>query len=301
MENKDKKTDKFSNFMSKASDFGKKAADGIQKGAKDLSEQTQKALYEQRMKHYNPLFKDKFFSDDFKLPNIIKIVDDAERRGIDVCEGAIGWTKKTNDVEILYLYDEFICDSKINFVPVGKCDSVYCVDNFDKTKYIDVESIFDGTLSEKMAELEHVAYSLGAKSYSIEMVETNIDTQSANDGVGINLGKSKAGIDSDSFNQSKSYQGGKNITYIDGEREPVRPTLKWFKNDENIKNLIEMRCSGNGTVKSKVLQFKGSSSATMSQKCAVAIDAISKIGAKASMEKKSIKEHSTLMILEIEF
>ena len=46
---------------------------------------------------------------------------------------------------------------------------------------------------------------------------------------------------------------------------------------------------------------KGASSATMSQKCAAAIDLISKINASASMEKKAIKEHSTQMVLEIEF
>ena len=138
MDNKENKNEKFAKFLNKATDFTKKAADNIQKSAKDLSDQTQKALLEQRIKYYNPLFKEKFFSEDFNIPNIIKIVDDAERRDIDVCEGAIGWTKKSADVEILYLYDEFVRESGINFIPFVKCDAIYCVDNFDKTKYIDV-------------------------------------------------------------------------------------------------------------------------------------------------------------------
>ena len=298
MENK---SDKFANFFNKASDFTKKAADNIQKGAKDLSDQTQKALYEQRMKHYNPLFEDKFFSDDFNLPNIIKIVDDAERRDIDVCDGAIGWTKKSADVEILYLYDEFVRDSKINFVPFVKCDAIYCVDNFDRTRYINTDTIFDRSMNEKMAELEHIAYSLGAKSCSIEMIESNLISTSSNDVLGLGIKRNSANVENSSFNHNKSYHGGKNISYFEGERKPVRPTLKWFAYDDNIKNLIEIRLAGDYTIKSKVLMFKGASSATMSQKCAAAIDLISKINASASMEKKAIKEHSTQMVLEIEF
>lgn len=298
MENK---PDKFANFFNKASDFTKKAADNIQKGAKDLSDQTQKALLEQRMKYYNPLFKEKFFSKDFNLPNIIQIVDDAVRKDIDVCEGAIGWTKKTADVEVLYLYDEFVRESKINFVPFVKCDAIYCVDNFDRTKYTNAESIFDRSMNEKMAELVHIAYSLGAKSCSIEMIETNFDAVSSQGSAGAGVGKSNANIESNTFSQNKSYQGGKNISYFEGNREPVKPTLKWFAYDDNIKNLIDMRCAGNYSIKSQVLIFKGSSSATMSQKNAAAIDLISKVKGGVSMEKKAIKEHSTQMVLEIEF
>ena len=301
MENKEKRSEKFSNFLSKASDLTKKAADGIQKGAKDLSEQTQKALLDQRIKYYNPLFKDDFFSDSFNLPNVIQIVDDAVRKNIDVCEGSIGWTKKTGDVEILYIYDEFVRESRINFVPFVKCDAVYCVDNFDKTRYINTDSIFDRSMNEKMAELVNVAYSLGAKSCSIEMIESDVDVESSKDNYGLKVKNNGIGVENGSSRQNKSYQGGKNISYFEGEREPVRPVLKWFEYDDNIKNLIEMRCSGNYSIKSQVLMFKGSSSATMSQKNAVAIDIISKAKGNVSMEKKVIKEHSTKMVLEIEF
>lgn len=301
MENKEKYTAKFASFMNKASDLGKKAADGIQKGAKDLSDQTQKALYEQRMKYYNPLFRDKFFSEDFNLPNVIQIVDDAVRKDVDVCEGAIGWIKSTEGVEILYLYDEFIRESKINFVPFVKCDAVYCVDNFDRSKFINTETIFDRSMNEKMAELEHIAYSLGAKSCSIEMIESNYEEESSKTQLSGKINKVGAGIESGLHKTNKSYQGGKNISYFEGERTPVEPKLKWFAYDDNIKNLIEMRCAGDRTIKSKSLIFKGSSSATMSRKNAIAIDVISKAKGGVSMESKSIKENCTHMVLEIEF
>lgn len=95
-----------------------------------------------KIEKYNPLFPDEYHSENFKIPNVIAIVDDAVRRGIDVCEGAIGWRKTVNDVEILYLYDEWIEESNIQFIPVAKCDDVYCVDPFDRSKFIKSDYIF---------------------------------------------------------------------------------------------------------------------------------------------------------------
>lgn len=294
MDNKENSSHKFANFMGKAADIGKKAA-------KDLSEQTQKTLLEQRTKYYNPLFRETFFSSDFNLPNIIQIVDDAVRRGVDVCEGAIGWTKKVGGVEILFIYDEFVKESSINFLPFVKCDAVYSVDNFNRKNFINTEFIFERSMNEKMAELENVAYSLGAKSCSIEMVEANSETSTASAQATLGIKNVALGTELSSHKQGNRYQGGKNISYFEGNKEPTPPTLKWFAYDDNIKNLINMRCSGDYTIKSKVLIFNGASSATMSTKSAAAIDIVSKVKGNISMEKQAIKEHSTMMVLEIEF
>lgn len=300
-ENKQKKT--FADFMSKASEISKKTAVKIQEGAETFSEQTKKSLYEQRMKKYNPLFKETFRSKQFRLPNVIEIVDDAVRRGIDVCEGAIGWTDKVNDVEILHLYDEWIKESKIQFLPVAKCDAVYCVDPFDKNKFINVTSAFERTTSEKLAELEHIAYCLGAKSCSIEIAETTAQLDNARikmtakeSSTGANVG-----FDASSSSHQQNKQGGKTVSYFEGNNAPTRPTLKWFAYDDNITGLIEMRCSGNNSIRSKVLELSCSSSVTMSQKAALAIDKILKVKASMSMEKKAIQEYSSKLIFEVEF
>ena len=79
-ENKQKKT--FADFMSKATEISKKTAVKLQEGAETFSEQTKKSLYEQRLKKYNPLFEETFLSTQFKLPNVIEIVDDADRKSV---------------------------------------------------------------------------------------------------------------------------------------------------------------------------------------------------------------------------
>ena len=300
-QNKKNKTEIFSNIWNKASDIGKKAADGIQKGAKTLSEESKKNAYERKVRKYNPLFKEDFESSNFKLPNVIEIVDDAVRRDIDVCEGAIGWTDKVNDVEILHLYDEWIAESKINFIPFAKCDAVYCVDAFDRSRFINSESIFERMTNEKLAELENIAFCLGAKSCAIEIVEASAQQKSSNLKIGLKYSGAGGNAEQGSSSGYKNKQSGKNISYFDGNSIPKRPSLKWFAFDDNIKGLIEMRCSGDNSIKSKVLELNCSSAATMSQKTACAVDKILKIKASISMESKSIEEHNRKLIFEIEF
>lgn len=301
MEIKDKASEKFSKFINKASDLGKKAASEVQKGAKELNEQTQKTIYEQRIKHYNPLFREKFFSEEFHLPNVIKIVDDAERREIEVCEGAIGWTQRVKNVEILFLYDEFVKESKIKFVPFAKCDKIYCLDSFEKGRYISSDTVFESSLKEKMAELENVAYCLGAKSYSIEMVEES--SSASQRGIQINgrANEINTTVNQNESSGKRNYQSGRNITYLAKNDNLQKPKLKWFEYDENINNLIKICLSGESKIISKQLVFRGSASETISREIAVTIDALQKINFNGAMQQKFNKEQRTLMIFDVEF
>ena len=80
--------------------------------------------------------------------------------------------------------------------------------------------------------------------------------------------------------------------------------MKWFANEEIINKLIEMRCSGENTLKTETLQFSGASSATMSNKTACAIDnAMGALKAKgnSSMEAQAVRENCSTMIFSIEF
>lgn len=288
----------FSDVLKKTADMGKKAADGVQKGVKALSEQAQKNMMDQRMKKYNPLFPKEFKSKNFKLPNVIEIVDDAVRRDIDVCEGAIGWTDKIHDVEVLHLYDEWIEKSGIEFVPYAKCDEVYCVDSFDRKRFVNVNVAFSRTSEEKLAELVNIAYMLGAKSCSVEILEASTERSLS----AIHANKKDTGNAHFEVGlKRETRQSGRSTTYFEGTQEPQRPALKWFSHDENILGLIEMRCSGNNSVKSKILELNGVMSTTMSLKAACAIDAIKKLKGSMSMEKQAIKEHNSKLIFEIEF
>ena len=149
----------------------KEMATEIAKNTKDAVEKVKVENYNRRIKRYNPLFEEEYRSAEFCLPNVICIVDDAVRRGVDVCKGAIGWREEKRGTEVLYLYDEFVAQSGLNFIPTAVCDEVYYVDVHNRNRFIKLDCVFQQALEEKIAELEHIAYSLGAKFCSIEIDE----------------------------------------------------------------------------------------------------------------------------------
>lgn len=282
----------------------------MQKGVQDLSAKAKNESYLRRLKKYNPLFPDTYQSETFNIPNMIMIRDDAERRGIDVCEGAIGWLDNANGMEVMCLYDEAVKMSGIQFIPTITCDAIYYVDNFDRNRFIRTDCIFSKAHEERLAELKNIAYSLGAKTCSIEISEANFEVSLSNRKSNLNTNVKNTSISTnEKFEQSLSHENssqrsGRIVVEFEGSDTPKRPKLKWFEHDENIKKLIEMRCKNTNAIKSETLELSGASSATMSQKTAYAIDgAISKMGVKgpSDMEKHAKSEHQSKLVFNIEF
>lgn len=306
---KKKNAEMLSGLVQSTVDFGKKAAADAKVGVAAMVEKSKADIYARRMKKYNPLFPEQYKSENFKLPNIIMIVDDAVRRGIDVCEGSIGWLSNEAGVEVLCLYDEAVEFSGIQFVPAVTCDALYCVDSFDRNRFICTDCIFSKAHEERMAELKHIAYCLGAKRCTIEISESSLDAQVRNRSVKITgnfKGFSSAESAEQSFSQAEESRRSGHINIeFEGHNQPQKPELKWFAHDDTIKRLIEMCCNGKRSVKTETLELAGSSSATMSQKTACAIDsALGKMGGvkgRSSMDAQASKEHHSKMLFHIEF
>lgn len=301
-----------SGFLQKTSDRSRQAIADVQAGAIAISEKSKQDSYQRRMKKYNPVFPEVFHSENFNIPNMIVIRDDAERRGIDVCEGAIGWLGTVGGMEILYLYDEAVPNSGITFVPVAACDAIYYVDNHNRNRFIRTDCIFSKAHEERIAELKYVAHSLGAKNCSIEISESNLEMTVSKKKASITGGAALHGIkgsstesaEQNASQKSSAQRCSKVYAEFEGSDNPVKPELKWFANEENILRLIDMRCNGNNSVKSETFEFSGSSSATMSRKTAYAIDnAMGAMKAKGntSMESQLIKESQSTLKYHIEF
>lgn len=294
----------------KTTDVGLKAVESIQKGAQELADKSEVASFERRLKKYNPLFLDAYQSEEFILPKMIMLADDLERRTIDVCQGAIGWTGDDTGLEVLYLYDKDVEISGLQFIPNAKSGAIYYVDNFDPNRFVRVDCIFNKAHEERIAELQHIAHSLGAKKCSIELSESSVETQVEKKKFELkaSLSKIKVGPSESSQKSLERKEASKRTGRVDvefgGSSEITRPELKWFANDENIKQLIEMRCAGSNFIKKLLLELEGAASSTMSQETAYAIDnAITKIGVKGSMsmESQATKEIHSKFLLNIEF
>ncbi len=304
-ENKNEKKDgKLSGFLHKAADISKKTAEIVTNEAKKLQEKAKNDSYERKKKKLNPLFPEIFSDKKFNLPNVIKIVDDAERRAEEICDGAIGWLDTENGVEILYLYDEFVSDCGLEFIPNYSFGAVYCVDNFDRTKFINADTVFSKAQDEKLAELENVAYRLGAKKCSIEIAQSEEKVSFIKKSLDVGAGGVGVGLEGSLSYDGGNRRSGKTEVVFNGSDTPVHPELKWFKHDNNIINLIEMRCSDANSVKSRVLEISGSTFATMSQQTAVAIDCVlkkHKSKMKSEMAQHASREMNSKLIFSVEF
>ena len=302
------------------SEISKKVAEGVKSntalvvektktGAVAVAEKTKNDAYARRLKKYNPLFPDKFFAETFNVPNIIVIVDDAVRKGIDVCEGAIGWIGKEKDVEVLYLYDEAVPTCGLQFIPTATCDAVYYVDSFDRKSFIKADSYFRKVQEERSAELEHIACSLGAKWCSIEIVEKEKTAQAKSKKSEFSE-KLKGFRSTESAEQSSSENSAselrtRNYAEFQGNDIPQRPNLKWFAHDNTIRQLIAARCSGDNSITKKTMEFYGSAFTTMSKKAACAIDsailALDGISGNTTMEAQATKEQESTLVFQVEF
>lgn len=282
----------FSNAFKKVSDIGKKTIEG----AKSFAEQTQKNIHDQQAQKYIPITKGEFNDESFQIPSIIKINDDSANREFVESEDAIGWVEQHKNVPVLHLYDSFVKNSGLTFVPFAQKDDVYCVDKFKTNTYITAREIFGKATKEKLAELSNIAFVLGAKSCSVEILETESNMDSGNLKMGI---KGVGTFNSGGKGATSQKQSGKTITGFEGHDNPQIPDLKWFTHDDNINWLIEMRCKR--AIKSHILELKGSSSATISKSIACAMDDV--LGAKInlSMEKEALKEHNDILVFEVEF
>jgi hypothetical protein len=306
---KKKSAEAISTLVQNTVDLGKKAATEARVGMTAMVEKSKADEYARRLKKYNPLFPEQYQSASFNLPNIIVIVDDAVRRGIDVCEGSIGWLSKDTGSEVLHLYDEAVAFSGIQFVPAATCDAVYYVDSFDRNRFIRTDCIFSKAHEEKIAELKHIAYCIGAKRCTIDISESSTNFKAKQTKADLNASaaniKAKASAEGEVTNKHSKRRHGHDEIEFTGFRLPKRPTLKWFEHDDGINRLIDMCCNGRRGVKSETLEISGTTSATMTQSVACAIDSVinKTISAKGrtSMKAQAKEEHRSKLLLHIEF
>ncbi|MBQ6997840.1 MAG: hypothetical protein IJN60_05650 [Oscillospiraceae bacterium] len=290
-----------SQLLQKAKDAGMSAAESVEKGAIALSERVKDAGFQERLKKYAPLFPEEYTAAAFVLPRLITVVDESVRRGIDVCEGSVGWRSVEAETEILHLYSTAAEMKEIEFYPAVTVGATYYVDAFNSSRYIDVDCIFQKAHEERLAELEQIAFSLGAKSCTIEITETQQDSSSTKSGG--NMGVGKLGFKADKADNTASSQmrSGKITITFKTSAAPQRPALKWFANDETIKNLIEIRCADPGRFTHKELLLSGSTFATMSHNTAAAIDGLRGVKGGFSMKNQATQERSSLLIFSVAF
>lgn len=293
MEKEQKNTkEAFANAWKKTVDFGKKAVDGTKK----IVDQTKENIHEQKAKKYTVVTSKEFKSKKFQTPTIIRIEDDFANREFVEDPDAIGWIEIHNEAPVLHMYMAFAKKCGLVFIDMLQRENVYCQDHFDSFKYINANQFFGKATKAKSAELHNIAFVLGAKKCSIEVVEKDVQKDSRQ--LKINV-SGAAPVSNAGESSTSNMQSVKNVSEFEGHDNPKQPELKWFAHDENIKNLIKARLDK--AIKSTSLELDGASAETMSRSVACALDDILKVSGNASFEKQSVREYNNTIIFNIEF
>lgn len=284
----------------------KAVVDVAQKGIKDLNEFI-----------YKPVFPDEYKSPDYKIPKMIVIKDEASRKGIDVCKGAIGWADKIGELEALCMYDDWAKTCGLSFMPTLTLDTAYYVHPFDSSKYVRVEDYITTMKKDMDAELADVAYCLGAKSYKIEHTEKKSRSFHVK-GHSKNSGSAPLLVDGDPVQASLDGKGKVSFGYAHesecheflqqtfaGEAKASVPELRWYKDDSSVNQLIKTRCSeGMNVSKTYRCEITNTYSACVGMGLAKKLDgalAAIKIGQKDKLQSELKKDSKMEYVYEVNF
>ena len=243
-----------------------------------VSKNIEESLSKQRLEKYRPIFPDKFDPDSFDFPNMINVVEFDKRMGIEECRGAIGYQEKINNVELLGIYKGDMDKYGVTFYP-EKTETAYYVHPLQKNVYIEVSEYFKYLKQARVAELEYIAQSLGAKHFKVSIMEESTSEQikKAKGGAKLGVGKDKGGVDVDTETKEKQY----NFLGVAAEnrypgKAPVRPELKFWANNESIKSLVEQRMDPENPLLSKTFRLDYNTCTGIKEKEAAKIDGVLK-------------------------
>ncbi|MCQ2467051.1 MAG: hypothetical protein MJ166_05990 [Clostridia bacterium] len=249
---------------------------------------------EHKLESSRPVSIEELNSDGFEFPTMIKIVDRSTRSKDDLYNTAAGWIENKSN-QVLFLYQKFVDECEKEFIPAPDNETVFYYDPNCPSKYISVETYFEEILDSKLAELERIAFAIGAKHYRVELRKSSSYSESRKDSqhhkAGVAVFSGETGLDTEKDQSKKTSFDVLAEATLEKNNTPFRPELKWFKNSDRILNLIDMACSGKELTEYKV-GLKCSKILTMSATAAANIEATyCKIGGSSSLGySKKVKE-----------
>ena len=254
-----------------------------------------------------PLFPDDFERAEFVMPKMICVAQiDKLHAENPVCKGAIGFRSILDDMSVITIYRDHIDDFGLTFYPELE-NNVYYVDPCDRDHYISLDDYFSYMKMQRVAELQRIAQSLGAKHFRVTYKERNKSVLS--NAIDASIG-AKAGIEGGNAKASHSVSDS-SLAAISIEAEmrfpghaPIRPELHYLKKEINIANLIEMRMDPLSPLQHQRFNIELSNSSGIRVKDAVKIDAMlksMKVSGNTTVVAEAQNEARRILEYEIEF
>lgn len=293
-------------------DVAAAAGEAVADKAKEGLQLAADAQQESRRRRFTPVLRERYFADDFDLPQLIVIEDEDNMKGNEECAEAMGWlVALKGKPEVLHMYHGFVEESGLSFIPPAQIGLAYIVNPVEPGRFISDSVFFCEIQKEKAAEIQDIACCLGAKYCKVETVDVESAThKSARKGKASasakGLGSGSLGMESKEGATTLSRQSVVSEREYEGSDSPVSPKLRWFKASKEIGSLIASRIGENRTnrVGRSVFELDSSSSVSLEVKRAADIDAAFR-GIKgrgsSSLETQSRKESKQKFVVTIGF
>ena len=299
----------------KAGEMGKDAIDyaggtfeTIKEGGDQLSKKMYEAKIEFEKKRLRPIYKETFLEENYKYPDMIRVVEyDKQHMESEACVGAVGFMDNVDGAEILNIYKRNADLLKIRLFPYTH-ETIYYPSAGSKNLYVDLGEYFEYEEKQRIAELEHIAYKLGANYFKVTIMEEKKSFVKKSEKASLDVKlfplKGKGKYDSERSNTKYEVVKSGSELYMDGNNKPSEPELNYFSQDGDIINLIKMRKNTDNHIISKTLHVKYDSSSTIKGKRVAQLDATLKkykIGGNASINSEVEEESRRIFEYIIEF
>ena len=276
----------------------------------DGSEKLYEAKVELDRKLLNPISIDEFNEIADKAPKVIRLLDENPYITKEACYDAVGFNSNIVKTNVLELIKGKFPTDKFVFYP-NDSDFIYLRNPYIENMYISLNSYFDYIKLAKVAELENIANSLGAKYVKItyKEEEKKFVSVSGNSSITGKIIKGKQTI-KPSINVSTELTN-ENLTEIEiaaessfeGTNNPIRPRLEYYLGDMQIEGFVNSVLGPNPTT-NKSLRIRYNRSNDLNITFAEGIDAVLKklnMSASASVRSEVEKENRLYLEYEVKF
>lgn len=306
-----------SDFLDKAGKDITKAIDQNGDGILDINdiqtaiERNQAAQAENQRKadleRLKPLFQEDFERAEFVMPKMLCVAEiDKPHAENAVCKGSIGFKTIMDDMTAITIFRDHISDFGLTFYPELE-NGVYYVDPCDRDHYVSLDDYFSFMKMQRVAELQRIAQSLGAKHFRVTYKEKT--SSASSNSVDAKVAGKALGANADAAVKHSVSESQMTALSIEAEMRfpghaPVRPELQYLKKEINVNNLIELRMDPLSPLQQQHFNIEMSNSSGIKVKDAVKIDAmlkVMKLTGNTTIVSDAKNEARRILEYEIEF
>ena len=256
---------------------GKFDLDDLAELKRQLQEKQRQEKLSRDLDALNPIFPQTLSDGAFLMSKMIRLAEiDKKHASNAICKGSIGHDTLARDLRIVTVYLDKASEWGLSFYPDNN-QEFYYMNPVNPLQYIAIDYFFDYLRQARVGELQRIAQDLGASYFKVTIKEQRKTLHKKSESAlfsaksGVVSGKAQGAYSSAADELSAGEIAAE--TSFEGHA-PIRPQLVFFKNEPQIKALVEMRLENKeNAITEQHLFLKCTHSSGITEKVAANLDA----------------------------